>query len=140
MIGGGEMPAGSAKTKSAEGGGAGGNNSHGSLRISRQKQNRHIKGTKENLRYTEQMSLKGDFKPSRLSGDLNFAQKLVRQYAGKGIITKKGMHLEEDVETKKVIGKYWAWKANRWVKTKWIRIKYSATGAHVFPIHGGRKK
>ena len=58
------MPAGGAKLKSKEVG----EMPHDPLKISRQKQNRHIKGAKENLRYAEQMSLRGPFKPSRLSG------------------------------------------------------------------------
>jgi hypothetical protein len=108
------------------------------LKISVQKQRRHIKNTKEYEQRAAEMAKTGD-KPSRLRGNLPFAQNLVHKYAGKGIITpnRRGGSLpEETVKTRQIVGKYWAWKTRHWSKTRWLRIKYSKTGTHVIPVHG----
>jgi SPP1 gp7 family putative phage head morphogenesis protein len=109
------------------------------LRVSSQKQNRHIEGTAEYERYAARMQQEGkEQKPSVLVVD---PQALIEKYAGSGTIERKGsVYPTETVHASGIVGKYWAWKNGRWVETEWFKIVYSKTGPHIYPVYGDDEK
>ena len=110
-----------------------------SLEISPQKQARHVEGTKEYERYCEKAWEKYGKKPSVLYGGLEKAQELVDKYAGTGKIEHKDgtIHPVETVEAQEPVGKYWDLKAERYVETHRLRLRYTRKDVHCYPVWGG---
>jgi hypothetical protein len=102
-----------------------------------QLQLRHIKDTPEYVRYVKQREARGEkYKVSKLKGDLRFAQQLINTYYSKGReeYNKSGELMETTFKANVVVGRVHDRVKDVWQKTKWGRIKYSGTGAHVFPV------
>lgn len=96
-----------------------------SLAINKQKQNRHILGTKE---YREDKSV--------LYVSIEEAQDLVDRYHGTGemMYNKKGeWENTETVKTNKIVGYLTDWATNQKIGTKTVTIHYSRTGTHIVP-------
>jgi hypothetical protein len=131
------MPAGSAKTKSAEGGGEVSRKYYVNPRMQR----RHIWHTSEYAQRAKEAIRDGFGMPTRLKGNVKFAQELVDKYAGTGIIKNKndGSRVEE-VKAPKTVGKYFDTRSGTWKKTNWFTIVYAKHGVHIFPMKNPNKK
>jgi hypothetical protein len=104
------------------------------LKINRQKQNKHVEGTKEYDRYAAQMVAKGKGKkPSKLTAN---PQKLIDKYAGTHIINiNNGGEQSEICTASEPVGKRWFF--DHWTDTKNFKIVYAQKGIHIFPTFGG---
>ena len=99
------------------------------------KQHSHIKNTSEYIIRREKDSTEGLPYPSRLKGDIVFAQELVDKYRGKGVqIPRTDNSHWEEVKAPRVIGKFWDQETSKWKKTRRFIIVYSKQDTHVFPI------
>ena len=90
-----------------------------SLRISPQKQARHIWGSKEHNAYRERLSNRGDF-PSYIREDLTLADltEIVKKKAGDGSIGQKtDMSFKEYVDCDEIIGYYYSKEEGKYVPT-----------------------
>jgi hypothetical protein len=103
--------------------------------VNTRKQNYHIKGTVEYKKKEREDKAKGYPSPTRLRGNLKFAQSLVDKYAGSGrLYLRDGDILpREKIKASKIVGKFWNAKDGKWKKTKHFTIVYSRSGAHIFP-------
>ena len=98
---------------------------------------KHFFGSKQYNAYYESRKKKGFGKQSRLSVDIETAQKLVNDFSGKGIVvvTKSGKpKSQEDVNFHQTIG-YYVYRNEEHPTTKG-RIHYSKNGAHIVPMKG----
>ena len=95
------------------------------LEINPEKQNRHIKGTKE---YVEGKSY--------LTISMEEAQRIVdaRSGTGKIAISNNGMQFKESVICDKIIGVAVNSETLTKTKTNKVKIHYSKTGTHIVPI------
>ena len=98
-------------------------------------QNKHIIGTHEYEQYVVSQKAKGEFGPSRLNGDLEYAQKLVDKYCGTGeIAIKKGKWLNyEKIKSNDIIGVAVNNITGAEEATTNFKIHYSAHGTHIVP-------
>ena len=73
--------------------------------------------------------------PSKLSSNVD-AQALVKEFHGKGIYdpNPKDDSPREQVDTGRIVGRYWDNATRKYVDTAWIEIVYSKRGAHIYPI------
>ena len=105
------------------------------LKVSPQKQARHIEGTMEYERYCKALSKQGGKyrrKPSILYGNPKRAQEILDKYAGTGIITKGR---QEYIQLPEVAGLVWHSTKDIYVETKWVSILYSRkSGSHLYPV------
>jgi hypothetical protein len=101
------------------------------LYINKQKQNRHIEGTREYQEYKEKLQKVG-FMPSILEVD---TEELLKQYSGKGriIISSGNQPPKESIKADYYVGKYYDRDKGEWVTTQWAMICYSKTGVHIYP-------
>lgn len=101
----------------------------------RQVQNRHIEGTREHKQYLEKLVATG-LKPSVLLPTVDIPA-LINKFHGKGIYdpNPKDNSPREKVDTGQVIGQYWDKDKNQYVDTTWIKIVYSKSGTHIYPIY-----
>ena len=109
-----------------------------SLRISPQKQARHIWGSKEHNAYRERLSKRGDF-PAYIREDLTLADlsEIVREKAGNGEITQKSdRSFKEYVDCDEIIGYSYNKKLGKYVPTYRAQIMYSLgdKNIHVVPV------
>ena len=109
-----------------------------SLRISPQKQARHILGSKEHHAYRERLSNRGDF-PAYIREDLSLADlyEIVKERAGTGIIEKKAdKSFKEFVDCDEIIGYYYHKEEEKYVPTYRTMIIYSLgdQNIHVIPV------
>ena len=107
------------------------------------KQNKHIIGTHEYNQYVKKQLSKGEFGPSRLNGDLQFAQLLADKYAGTGKAEiKNGIWTNcEYIETDTVIGVVVNNKSGAEQVTANFKIHYSQTeGVHIVPSYDSKRK
>ena len=100
--------------------------------INRQKQNRHIIGTKEFEDYRKKLKKDG-FEPSILRVD---PDEILKTYSGKGLIIVTGGAPKESVKTNGYVGDYFDFDSKEYRPTEWVMIVYSKTGAHVYPKKG----
>ena len=70
--------------------------------------------------------------PSVFYGTVEDAQRLVDEFAGKGVLTDK-MGTTERVNFNRVIGRYIDESAKKSVDTTWGTIRYSKDGVHIVP-------
>jgi SPP1 gp7 family putative phage head morphogenesis protein len=106
----------------------------GELKVSRQKQDKHVEGTKEYERYVAKMAAEGKGKkPSKLTAD---PQKLIEKYAGTHIINiNSSGEQSERCTASEPVGKRWFF--DHWTETKSFKIVYAQKGVHIFPTFGG---
>ena len=109
-----------------------------SLRISPQKQARHIWGSKEHNAYRERLSKRGDF-PAYIREDLTLADlsEIVKKKAGDGSIGQKtDMSFKEYVDCDEIIGYYYSKEEGKYVPTYRAQIIYSLgdRNIHIVPV------
>ena len=109
-----------------------------SLRISPQKQARHILGSKEHHAYRERLSNRGDF-PAYIREDLSLADlyEIVKEKAGTGDIIKKAdKSFKEFVDCDEIMGYYYHKEEEKYVPTYRTMIIYSLgdQNIHVIPV------
>jgi len=104
-------------------------------------QNKHIAGTHEYKQYVKSQKAKGEYGPSRLNGDIEFAQELVNKYSGTGIIIiKNGKWLNyEKIESDDIIGIAVNNLTGEEEETKKFKIHYSKYGVHIVPNYLNEK-
>ena len=114
-----------------------------SLKVSPQKQARHIKGTMEYERYCEALekidhSGKQGRKPSILYGGETQAQEIIDKYAGTGRIESAG---REIIQLHEAAGLAWHSTKNAYEETSWVEIIYGKrSGPHLYPVFPPRDK
>ena len=105
-------------------------------------QNKHIAGTHEYNQYVKSQKAKGEYGPSRLNGDIEYAQELVNKYSGKGIpdISLKGKWLNaEIIKTDEVIGIVVNNLNGIEKETTNFKIHYGENGTHIVPDYPSKK-
>lgn len=103
-----------------------------STRISVQKQDAHIFGTKEYLRRCNNEESNSSFKPGIMTVDGVHA--FINEKSGTGKIYRHpDGGLREQVESKDVVGQYWNNRKSKYEDTTTAEIVYGKTGTHVFP-------
>ena len=104
------------------------------------RQNKHIVGTHEYEQYAKSQRDKGEYGPSRLNGDHDFAQMLVDRHAGMGNPRMKGDRWlnQEVVDTGIVVGVVVNNKNGMEQHTTRIKIHYGKEGVHVVPHYSAR--
>jgi len=105
-------------------------------------QNKHIEGTHEYDQYVQAFAERGQYGPSRLTISEDEALKLVKQYAGTGIIrTKKGIWDNNEIITtnNKVIGVVVNNLTGKEMPTTIFKIHYSKDGIHIVPDYPSKK-
>jgi uncharacterized short protein YbdD (DUF466 family) len=104
-------------------------------------QNKHIAGTHEYNQYVESQKAKGEFGPSRINGDIEFAQGLVDKYSGTGnIILKNGKWVNyEKIESDNIIGVAVNNFTGAEEETTKFKIHYSKYGTHIVPTYLNEK-
>lgn len=107
-------------------------------KISQQKQARHMPGSKEYQRYTEQLSKRGDvpsyFKEGLTVDDLT---KMVKGKLGTGIIEiKNDGSIQEFFDCDEIIGYWYDKSAKEYVSTRRVQVKYALGGGniHIIPV------
>jgi len=109
-----------------------------STKISKQKQARHVLGSKEYDVYSEKVAHYGD-KPSYIREDLNIdsLQEMVKDKLGTGIIeVKNDNSIQEFFDCDDVIG-YWYDKSKQeYVPTRRVQVKYALGNGniHIIPV------
>jgi hypothetical protein len=130
------MPAGGAKLKTAEGG-----DISRKYYVNPKMQQRHIWHTAGYAQREKESIRDGVEKPTRLKGNVKFAQTLVDKYAGTGIIhNKKDGSRSEVIKASSAVGRYLDTASNKWKKTKWFTIVYAKRGVHIFPMKSPYRK
>ena len=109
-----------------------------SLRISPQKQARHILGSKEHNAYRERLANRGDF-PAYIREDLSLAalSEIVKEKAGNGSIGQKtDRSFKEYVDCDEIIGYYYCKEEGKYVPTYRAMIIYSLgdKNIHIVPV------
>ena len=105
-------------------------------------QNKHIAGTKEYNQYAANQIAKGEYGPSRINGDIGFAQGLVDRYSGTGnVALKKGKWLNfEKIKSDNTIGVAVNNITGVEEETTKFKIHYSKYGTHIVPDYPNRKE
>ena len=108
-----------------------------SLKLGKQQYDKHIRGTKEYVRYEEARKKKGLGPQSRLTISYEEAQKIIENQSGTGIIKTRRDGTPTDIEwitCDKVIGQYFH-KGN-FYDTKKAMIIHGRRGSHIVPQKG----
>lgn len=107
------------------------------LEINKQKQNRHIPGTKEYEKHYSDLIKKG-YKHSILTVD---AQEIVNKYYGTGEVISPafGAPPKEIIQADYEIGEFYDIIEKKYIKTNRAVIAYSKTGTHVYPTRPIKK-
>ena len=105
-------------------------------------QNKHISGTHEYNQYADSRRVKSEYGPSRLNGDIEFAQRLVDKYSGTGeIIVKNGKWLNyEKIRSENTIGVAVNNLNGAEAETTRFKIHYSKYGTHIVPDYPDKKE
>jgi uncharacterized short protein YbdD (DUF466 family) len=98
-------------------------------------QNKHIAGTHEYEQYVEKLKNAGEYGPSRLNGGLEFAQRLVDEYAGTGEPDiKSGRWINiEIIVAYEIVGIVVNNLTGTEMATNRFKIHYSKRGIHIVP-------
>ena len=113
--------------------------------ISRQKQSRHIRGTREFEVYATKLLAKGDF-PSYLREDIALEDlfQLIKKKLGTGVIElRHDGSFQEYIDCDDVIGYYYDKKKGKYMPTKRVQVKYAVGNGniHIIPVReDGRRK
>ena len=105
-------------------------------------QNKHIAGTHEYNQYVSGQTAKGEYGPSRINGDIEYAQRLVDTYSGTGNpdINLKGKWLNaESIKTGEVIGTVVNNLNGIEKETTNFKIHYGENGTHIVPDYPSKK-
>jgi hypothetical protein len=103
--------------------------------ISEGQQSKHIAGTKEYNDYVKRLSDAGQYGPSRIYGDIDYAEKLIEKYSGKGvpIIIKNKWQNSERITAVEFIGTVVNNLTGDEQETNRFKIHYSKKGVHIVP-------
>lgn len=99
-------------------------------------QNKHIAGTHEYEQYVEKLKNAGEYGPSRLNGGLEFAQRLVDEYAGTGepdVRDDGSWRNVEKILADRTIGMVVNNVTGAEQPTTNLKIHYSKNGTHIVP-------
>ena len=105
-----------------------------SLKLSPQKYNRHVEGTKEFEEYTARRELKDKSKPSKLYLTEEETQDFIYRYAGTGQVKILNgiMYPDEFITADQIVGEYEEYGVYR--PTSRVMIKYGKRNSHMFPV------
>ena len=106
--------------------------------ISKQKQSRHMRNTREFEIYASKLATRGDY-PSYLKEDLSLEEIsiIVNETLGKGVIElRNDGSFQEYIDCNEVIGYYYNKKQGAYMPTKRLQVKYAVSNGniHVIPV------
>lgn len=108
--------------------------------ISKQKQSRHIKGSKEFAAYAEKLAKRGDY-PSYIKPEIGMEElaDMVESKLGTGIVeVKKDKSFQEFFDCDEFVGYYYDKVEGMYKPTKRVQVKYAVGGGniHIIPVKG----
>jgi hypothetical protein len=112
-------------------------------KISKQKQDAHVKGSKEYNRYANDLKSKGLFGPSYVTISVKEAQRLIDKYSGTGTIklNNNGTESWETILNNDIIVGYVVNNTTgEETPTTVFKIHHKKTGTHLVPDYPSKKK
>ena len=115
------------------------NNGEINLKIKKDKQKQHIRGSKE-WKKRIQADIANEDTPTSAFYEKTDIQSLMDKYSGTGIIhfnDTKQLYPVEYVTADSYIGKVWNFGVKKFIDTKRFAIRYSKKGVHLHPVKEG---